>query len=70
MNPNDYDDFKPFFKQVLEKYHKVDLNKQKHQNNWDFKGVEGLPSDGKLDLCALGLPPLSMRVRTGRNLKK
>jgi len=32
--------------------------------------VEGLPEGGKLDLSALGLPPLSMRVRTGRNLNK
>jgi creatine kinase len=32
--------------------------------------VEGLPEDGVLDLSKLGLPALSMRVRTGRNLKK
>jgi hypothetical protein len=38
--------------------------------DFHFKGVEGLPSDGKLDLTKLGLPALSMRVRTGRNLKK
>ena len=42
----------------------------KHVNNWSLAGVEGLPSDGKLDLGALGLPALSMRVRTGRNLKR
>lgn len=35
-----------------------------------MKGVEGLPEDGNLDLARLGLPPLSMRVRTGRNLNK
>jgi creatine kinase len=29
-----------------------------------------LPADGILDLSKLGLPALSMRVRTGRNLKK
>jgi len=33
-------------------------------------GVEGIPEDGQLDLSKFGLPPLSMRVRTGRNLKK
>jgi len=32
--------------------------------------VEGLPEGGKLDLSELGLPELSMRVRTGRNLNK
>lgn len=70
MNPGDYDEFYPFFKTALEKYHKVDLSKTKHVNNWSLKGVEGLPADGKLDLTKLGLPELSMRVRTGRNLKK
>ena len=70
MNPNDYDEFSTFFRRALELYHKVDLNKTKHVNNWSFKGVEGLPEDGKLDLSKLGLPALSMRVRTGRNLKK
>jgi len=69
-NPVDYDEFKPFFKPVLEKYHKVDLSVRKHKNNWSLKGVEGLPEDGKLDLTKLGLPALSMRVRTGRNLCK
>jgi hypothetical protein len=70
MNPGDYDDFKPFFKAALEKYHKVDLNKTKHVNNWDLKGVAGLPADGQLDITKIGLTALSMRVRTGRNLKK
>ena len=37
-------------------------------NNWNLQGVKGLPKDGKLDLAKLGLPPLSMRVRVGRNL--
>lgn len=68
MAPTDYDEFYPFFKVALEKYHKVDLGKVKHVNNWSLKGVEGLPADGKLDLSKLGLPELSMRVRTGRNL--
>jgi len=70
MNPSDYDDFQPFFKKVLEKYHNVDLNTTKHTNNWNLSGAEGLPENGVLNLADLGLPPLSMRVRTGRNLKK
>jgi len=68
--PADYDDLKPYFKRCLEKYHKVDLSVKKHVNNWSLAGVAGLPEDGQLDLTKLGLPPLSMRVRTGRNLKK
>lgn len=67
MQPADYDRFKPFFSKVLADYHKVDAS-AKHTNNWDLAGVEGLPEDGKLDLAALGLPALSMRVRVGRNL--
>jgi hypothetical protein len=51
-------------------YHKVYLNVKKHVNNWELKGVEGLPKSGKLDLKDLGLPALSMRVRTRRNLCK
>merc|ERR1711970_1364419 len=70
MNPNDYDEFKAFFQPVLEKYHKVDLNARKHINDWNLKGVEGLPADGKLDVSKFGLEPLSMRIRTARNLKK
>nr|ABN49967.1 arginine kinase [Monosiga brevicollis] len=67
MQPADYDRFKPFFSKVLADYHKVGED-AKHTNNWDLSGVEGLPADGRLDLAALGLPALSMRVRVGRNL--
>jgi len=70
MNPKDYDEFYPFFKKALEQYHKVDLDKKKHVNNWSLEGVEGLPEDGILDFTKLGLGPVSMRVRTGRNLNK
>jgi len=70
MNPKDYDEFKPFFQKVLEGYHKVDLNKTKHVNNWSLDGVEGIPEGGVLDLANLGLPALSMRVRVGRNLNQ
>lgn len=54
----------------MELYHNVDLSKTKHKNDWNLDGLEGLPEGGKLDLEALGLPALSMRVRTGRNLNK
>jgi len=67
---DDYETFFPFFKLALSRYHKVNLDEKKHVNNWSLEGVEGLPADGKLDLAKLGLPALSMRVRTGRNLKK
>jgi len=70
VSPTDYDDLKPFFKAALEAYHKVDLSKTSHKNNWDFSTAEGLPEGGQLDLTKLGLPALSMRVRTGRNLNK
>eukprot|EP00899_Mesostigma_viride_P004899 jgi/Mesvir1/1440/Mv25482-RA.2 len=68
MHPDDYDVLKPFFSKALSKYHKVSEN-AKHVNDWNLQGVAGLPDDGILDLSKLGLPALSMRVRTGRNLK-
>jgi len=68
MNPDDYDHFNPFFSKVLYEYHKVAPG-TKHVNNWDLSSVANLPKDGKLNVADLGLPPLSMRVRTGRNLK-
>jgi protein-arginine kinase len=70
MNPKDYDEFAKFFKKALAQYHGIDLNVKKHTNNWSLHGVEGLPASGVLDLGDLGLPALSMRVRTGRNLNK
>lgn len=70
MNPTDYERFKKFFKPALEKYHKVDLSQNKHVNNWDLASVAGIPANGKLDVSAFGLGPLSMRIRTGRNLQK
>jgi len=70
MNPNDYDEFRPFFAKALSQYHKVDLEKTKHTNNWSLVGIEGLPESGILDFADLGLPAVSMRVRTGRNLNK
>lgn len=69
MQPSDYDRFKPFFSKVLAGYHKVSEDAQ-HKNDWSLEGVEGIPEGGKLDLAALGLPELSMRVRVGRNLQE
>jgi creatine kinase len=67
MKPADYDRFAPFLGKVVSDYHKVPEG-TKHVNDWSLEGVEGLPADGKLDLEALGLGELSMRVRVGRNL--
>ena len=68
--PDDYDVFEPYFTRLLEAYHRVDLSKVRHQNNWSLSGLRGLPPSGKLDLGALGLGATSMRIRTGRNLKR
>jgi hypothetical protein len=68
MQPGDYDRFKPFFSKALAKYHSVAEDAQ-HVNDWSLEGVDGLPEGGVLDIAALGLPELSMRVRVGRNLK-
>jgi hypothetical protein len=68
MQPDDYDRFKPFFSKALAKYHGV-AEDAKHVSDWSLDGIGGLPPGGVLDLDALGLPELSMRVRVGRNLK-
>merc|ERR1712071_84285 len=71
MNPTDYDDFHTFFSKALGRYHKVNLDEKKHQNDWELKGKAGLPADGVLDVSKFGITePLSMRIRTARNLKK
>ena len=67
MNPSDYDKFEPFFGAVISDYHKVPRSAN-HVTDWKLDGVAGLPADGKLDVTKLGLPPVSMRVRVGRNL--
>lgn len=68
MNPEDYDEFKPFFDAVIREYHKIPAGK-KHVTNWSLESVKDkLPADGKLDLAKLGLGVTSMRVRVGRNL--
>ncbi len=65
--PSDYDDLRPFFARVISRYHRVS-EEARHVSDWRLSGVEGLPEDGVLDLARFGLPPLSMRVRVGRNL--
>jgi protein-arginine kinase len=67
MQPSDYDDLRPFFRAALSAYHKVPTD-ARHHNSWSLGGLRGLPDDGVLDIAALGLPALSMRVRVGRNL--
>ncbi|CAG9464893.1 unnamed protein product [Pedinophyceae sp. YPF-701] len=67
MAPGDYDKYKPFFDKVIRDYHKIP-GEVNHITDWSLEGVEGLPEDGKLDLAALGLDEVSMRVRVGRNL--
>ncbi len=66
--PSDYDDFKPFFSKVLARHHRVSEDAQ-HVSDWRIESVGGLPGDRILDVGRLGLPALSMRIRTARNLK-
>lgn len=72
--PLDYDDFRPFFNCVLGKYHKV-KNLQddgvRQVNDWDLSNLKDdeIPTTG-LDIRKFGITePLSMRVRTARNLQ-
>ena len=65
--PSDYDEFKPFFSKVLARYHRVPED-ARHVNDWNLASVAGLPDNGLLDIAALGLPALSIRIRTARNL--
>merc|ERR1719220_74850 len=64
MAPNDYDDFNFFFDKVIRDYHAADENSV-HVTDWDASAVG---DNGVLDVTALGLDELSMRVRVGRNL--
>ena len=68
-HPADYDDLKPFFSKVIARYHSVPED-ARQLSNWSLGGIAGLPEDGVLDLARLGLPALSMRVRSGRNLSR
>eukprot|EP01052_Picozoa_sp_SAG31_P020968 SAG31_NODE_1599_length_7797_cov_10.971291_4_plen_152_part_00 len=66
MQPTDYDDLKPFFAKVLAAYHGVEEDAV-HRTDWDLGGDQQAGSP--LDLDALGVPGVSMRVRVGRNLE-
>lgn len=70
MQPEDYQRFEPFFAKALSQYHRVDLKTKSHKNDWNLVGVKGLPETGILDVTDFGFGELSMRVRTGRNLRK
>jgi len=66
MTPTDYETFNNFFDPVIREYHHADKDAV-HETDWDASDVgEG----GVLDVSALGLDELSMRVRVGRNLKE
>ncbi len=64
---SDYDDLKPFFSKVLSQFHQVGPQAH-HRSSWDLSAIPGLLEHGQLDITRLGLPPLSMRIRTARNL--
>lgn len=41
LKPDDYEEFKPYYKKALEIYHKVNLDEKKHITNWDLDSVKG-----------------------------
>lgn len=66
MTPSDYATFSDFFDPVIRAYHKAAPDAV-HVTDWDISAVG---DGGVLDVSALGLDELSMRVRVGRNLKQ
>merc|ERR1712050_466379 len=70
MGPTDYDDFYDFFKKALGRYHKVNLDEKKHNNDWELKGKEGLPADGVLDVSAFGIKTTLHANPNRQELKK
>lgn len=68
MRPSDYDKYRPFFRKVLAEYHRVSEDAV-HRTDWDLKNVKDVPANGVLDLKEIGCPPLSLRIRVGRNLE-
>ena len=68
LQPDDYERFQPFFSKALAAYHKV-AEDAKHVGGWDMEGLESAEG-GRLDLATRGLPPLEMRARAGRNLRR
>ena len=57
---DDYDRFKTFFSDVLSHHHKTPSDAV-HRSDWAGPSAP-------MDVAALGLPPLSVRIRVGRNL--
>ena len=64
MRPDDYDTFFPFFQYVISHYHKISMDSLPPAT----PASERWALTEELDFSAHGLPPLSMRVRVGRNL--
>jgi creatine kinase len=58
--PEDYDDLRPFFSKVIAAHHGTPPQ-ARHVSNWQVEG------DDPVDLADLGLAPLSLRIRVGRN---
>ena len=66
--PEDYDDFMPFFSQVITDYHGIEMP-SRQLNDWNIPQLDELSGRHLLDLGVAGISPLSMRVRTARNLR-
>ena len=58
--PADYDDFEPFFSEVIASHHGVP-NTASHNSNWHLQGED-------LNIGQAGLGPHSIRVRVARNV--
>lgn len=65
LHPSNLRELQAFFEPLLRDYHHA-AAADTHVTDWNLSAVE---DEGQLDLATLGLPPLSMRVRVGRNLK-
>jgi protein-arginine kinase len=63
--PDDYDVLRPFFSKVICCHHGANSN-LRHRSDWSIPVNAGRGLE--LDVTDLGLPPLSMRMRVGRNL--
>ena len=61
LNHSDYEEFKPFFKNLFSHYYKADLTSKRQISNWNVRS--------NLDLSEFGLDKVSMRIRTCRNLR-
>ncbi|NKB51229.1 MAG: arginine kinase [Rhizobiaceae bacterium] len=57
---DDYDVLRPFFAKAISRYHGQD-SQSRHVSDWT------IPDGDMLDIAEFGLPPLSLRIRVGRN---